>query len=271
MSKELSGRTAIVTGAARNIGRAIALQLGEAGAKVMINAKSSLEAAEETAEAVRAVGGEAAVYLADVGDPEGARALVAATVSVFGGLDILVNNAAIRRESPLESISFAEWRSVMSVILDGAFLCAQAAALHLRQSAAGSIVNIGGMSAHAGSAGRAHVVAAKAGLVGLTHALAHDLAPEGITVNCVVPGLIGTARGASTGGTPAHHAKHSTLLGRRGRPDEVASLVLFLCGGEARFVTGQTLHANGGGLPHLKKASGRRGPGRLSSAKKTPP
>jgi 3-oxoacyl-[acyl-carrier protein] reductase len=107
-------------------------------------------------------------------------------------------------------------------------------------------VNIGGMSAHSGAAGRAHVVAAKAGLAGLTRALAHDLGPDGITVNCVAPGLVDTTRGNSAGGTPAHHAVNRTLLGRRGEPGEIAALVTFLCGPGARYITGQTLHANGG-------------------------
>ena len=129
--------------------------------------------------------------------------------------------------------------------LDGAYLCSRAALPHLVASGRGAIVNIGGLSAHTGSAGRAHVVAAKAGLVGLTRALAHDLAPHQITVNCVSPGLIDTAReGAGPG--PAHHATHAPLAGRRGKPDEVAAVVRFLCGPDARYITGQTIHANGG-------------------------
>ena len=143
-------------------------------------------------------------------------------------------------------MSYAEWREVLTVILDGAFLCSKAVLPHIRASSAGAIVNIGGLSAHTGSPGRAHVVAAKSGLAGLTRALAHDLAADGITVNCVVPGLIDTVRGPSTGGTPAMHNQHRTLVGRRGRPEEVAALVCFLCGPNARYLTGQTMHANGG-------------------------
>jgi len=246
MKAEISG-VAVVTGSARNIGREIALELAAAGNAVIVNARSSAAEAAEVVRAIEATGGRAAVHLADVSEPAGAQSLAEAAIRHFGQIDILINNAAVRREVPFEELDFARWREVMSVILDGAYLCAHAALPYLRQSNAGAIVNIGGMSAHAGSAGRAHVIAAKAGLVGLTRALAHDLGPDGITVNCVVPGLIATVRGGSAGNSePAHHAERTTLLGRRGQPDEVASLVQFLCGPTARYVTGQTIHANGG-------------------------
>ena len=243
---DLAGKVAIVTGAARNIGRAIAVELGRQGAKVVVNVQSSAAEAEETAALVVKAGGQALVQLADVSTPEGAQRLIDAAVSGFGKIDILVNNAAIRRESPFDDLDWQQWRAVMSVILDGAYLCAHAATPYLRKSPAGAVINIGGMSAHGGSAGRAHVLAAKMGLVGLTRALAYDLADNNVTAHCVVPGLIDTARGTSAVGTPAHHAKHSTLLGRRGTPQEVADLVAFLCGPKARYLTGQTMHANGG-------------------------
>lgn len=246
MDRPLAGRVAIVTGAARNIGRAIAVELGRQGASVVVNAHSAADEAAETAALVQRAGGQALVQLADVARPDGARALVDAAVARFGGIDILVNNAAVRREARFDELDWEQWREVTGVILDGAYLCAHAATPHLRQSPAGAIVNIGGMSAHGGSAGRAHVIAAKMGLVGLTRALAHDLSDSGVTANCVVPGLIDTARGRSAQGTPAHHARHATLLGRRGTPQEVADLVVFLCGPKARYLTGQTLHANGG-------------------------
>src|SRR5665213_1861690 len=245
-NNDLSGRVAIVTGAARNIGRAIAVELGSQCANVVVNAKSSAAEAAETAALVVQAGGRALVHLADVSTPDGAHSLAGAAVAHFGGIDILVNNAAIRRESPFDELDWQQWRAVLSVILDGAYLCTHAATPWLRKSPAGAIVNIGGMSAHSGSAGRAHVMAAKMGLVGLTRALAHDLSDSNITVNCVVPGLIDTVRGSSAQGTPAHHAQRSTLLGRRGTPQEVADLVAFLCGPKSRFLTGQTMHANGG-------------------------
>jgi len=243
---DLAGRVAIVTGAARNIGRAIAVELGRQGASVVVNVQFSEAEGAETAAEIEAAGGNAMVKLADISTPEGAQSLIDAAVTRFGQLDILVNSAAIRREARFDDLDYAQWRAVMNVILDGAYLCAHAATPHLRRSTAGAVINIGGMSAHGGSANRAHVLTAKLGLVGLTRALAYDLADSGVTANCVVPGLIDTTRGASAEGIPAHHAKHSTLFGRRGTPQEVADLVAFLCGPRARYLTGQTMHANGG-------------------------
>jgi 3-oxoacyl-[acyl-carrier protein] reductase len=239
----LQGRVAIVTGSARNIGRAIARALADAGAAVVINSKSSAAEADAVVREVRDAGGQAVAKIADVGQPESAASLIDAAVDAFGRLDILVNNAAVRREIDFERLDYQEWRAITATILDGAYLCARAASPHMIAAGGGSIVNIGGLSSFTGAARRAHVIAAKAGLVGLTRALAHDLAPHRITVNCVAPGLIDTER---RGPEPAHHAKHATLVGRRGSPEEIAALVLFLCGPEARYITGQTLHANGG-------------------------
>ena len=246
MKQSLKDRVAIVTGASRNIGRAIALELAANGASVVVNARTSGDAAREVVDEIRKIGSEGIVHLVDVSQPPAAAALIEAALARFGRIDILVNNAALRRETPFEALGWNEWREVLSVILDGAYLCSHAALPHLSKSDLASIVNIGGMSAHSGSAGRAHVIAAKAGLAGLTRALAHDLAPNGITVNCVVPGLIATERGEAAGGTPAHHAHHDTLLGRQGTPEEVAALVRFLCEPAARYITGQTIHVNGG-------------------------
>jgi len=240
VAEELKGRVALVTGAGRNIGRAIALALAQAGASVIVNARSS----RAEADAVAAETGGLAI-LADVTDEKAVQRMVAQALERFGRLDILVNNAAIRAVEPIEGISAARWREVTGVILDGAWICAHACLEALKKSGAGAIVNIGGMSAHSGAAGRPHVVAAKAGLVGLTRALAHDLAPHGITVNCVVPGMIETVRGASAGAS-AHQGRRESALGRRGTPEEVAAAVRFLAGPGARYVTGQTLHVNGG-------------------------
>ena len=168
-----------------------------------------------------------------------------AALSQFGRIDILVNNAALRREKSFAEMEYAEWRAILDVTLDGAFHCTKACLAGLRQSQAGTIVNIGGLSAHTGAGNRAHVVTAKAGIVGFTRALASELAADRIAVNCVVPGLIGTPR-AKDQPEPAHHLTHQTLTGQRGRPEDVAAVVRFLCSAGARYITGQAIHANGG-------------------------
>lgn len=244
MHRELEGRVALVTGGARNIGRAIALAFADAGAAVIVNARTSHDAALDVVREIEKRGGQGMAHLADVTDEESVASMVAAGLERFGRLDILVNNAAVRDVAAIDDIDLAAWKRITGIILDGAFICARASLASLRRSGAGAIINIGGMSGHTGAAGRPHVIAAKLGLVGLTRGLAFDLAPDGITVNCVVPGLIETERGASSGTKTAH--LHEPLLGRRGRPDEVAAAVRFLAGPNGRYVTGQEWHVNGG-------------------------
>ena len=244
-TKELDGKVAIVTGAGRNIGRAIALTLAEAGASILINARSNRTEAEAVAREIVSIGGRALVHIGDVADPKAVQVMADAALLGFSRIDILVNNAALRREKPFAEMDYAEWREILDVTLDGAFHCTKACLPALRKSGSGTIVNIGGLSAHTGAKNRAHVVTAKAGLVGLTRALAHDLADDGITVNCVVPGLIGTPRPKDKP-EPAHHLTHQTISGARGKPEDVAAVVRFLCSPGARYVTGQAIHANGG-------------------------
>jgi 3-oxoacyl-[acyl-carrier protein] reductase len=244
-NNELDGKVAIVTGAGRNIGRAIALALADAGASVVVNARSNRAEAEAVAREIEAGGGKAVAHLGDVADAAAVRAMTDAALKQFGRIDILVNNAALRREKPFAEMSYAEWREIMDVTLDGAFHCVKACLPALRQSGAGTVINIGGLSAHTGAKHRAHVVTAKAGLIGFTRALAHDLSDDGITVNCVVPGLIGTPRPKGQP-EPAHHLTHGTISGARGTPEDVAATVRFLCSPAARYITGQAVHVNGG-------------------------
>jgi 3-oxoacyl-[acyl-carrier protein] reductase len=244
-NNELSGKVAIVTGAGRNIGRAIALALADGGAFIVVNVRSNRAEAEAVAREIEAARGRALVHVGDVVDAAAVQVMADATVKHFGRLDILVNNAALRREKPFAEMSYFEWREILDVTLDGAFHCAKACLPALRKSGAGTIVNIGGLSAHTGAKNRAHVVTAKAGIVGFTRALAHDLASDGITVNCVVPGLIGTPRPKDKP-EPAHHLNHQTITGERGKPEDVAAAVRFLCSPAARYITGQAIHANGG-------------------------
>jgi len=243
-NKELTGKVAIVTGAGRNIGRAIALALARAGASVVVNVRSNQMEAEGVVREIEAGGSKAVAVLGDIGDEKTADALAETALKRFGRIDILVNNAALRREKPIGDMSYAEWREVMDVILDGTFRCVHACLPALKKSG-GSIINIGGMSAHIGSKDRAHVITAKAALVGFSRALAHDLAADRITANCVVPGAIDTTRPASSQ-NPAHHLTHGTITGERGKAEDVAAMVRYLCGPGGRYVTGQTIHVSGG-------------------------
>ena len=246
-NKPLQGKVALVTGAGRNIGRAIALALAGAGAKVGVNVRASRDEGQAVVNEITANGGDALLLSGDVTQRADVDAMITAMSHRFGRLDILVNNAAIRHEVAFADLSYADWRAAQAVCVDGAFHCTQAALPLLRDSGAGAVINIGGMTAYTGASMRAHVVTAKAALGGLTRALAHELAPLRITVNCVSPGMVDTARkSASATANPTHHAEHKPLVGRRGHPDEIASAVVWLAGPGGRFTTGQTFHINGG-------------------------
>ena len=243
---EQTRRVALVTGSALNIGRATALALAADGFAVMTTARSSEAEALETARLVREAGGEADTHMADISDHAQAAGLVEATVRRFGRLDALVNNASIRRQTPFLEMTPTEWREILGATLDGAFYCAHAAAPHIIAAGGGSIVNLGGISSHVGATGRVHAIAAKAGMVGLTRALARELAAHNITVNTVVPGSIETIRGFAAGGNQGRAALPDSPLGRRGRPEEIADMVAYLCSDKARYITGQSMHVNGG-------------------------
>ena len=243
----LEGRAALVTGAGRNIGRAIALALADAGARVAVNVNVSRDEGQAVVDEIAARGGEGLLVMADVTQRADVDAMIAAIAQQFGRLDIVVNNAAIRRETAFADLTYDDWRAAQAVCVDGAFHCTQAALPLLSKSDGGSVINIGGMTAYTGASMRAHVVTAKAALGGLTRALAHEFAELGITVNCVSPGMVDTVRkAASASANPRHHAGHKTLLERRGRPEDIASAVVWLAGPGGRFTTGQTLHVNGG-------------------------
>lgn len=233
----------MVTGAGRNIGRSIALKLASGGADVVILVRSDRQGAEGVAEEVRSLGRRALVALADVRDERAIGRVVQDAQEALGPLTVLVNNAAVRREMPFGDLSLEEWREVVGVNLDGAFVCSQAVLPGMVEAGWGRIANIAGLTGQTGAAHRAHVVAAKAGLIGLTKALALEYAANGITVNAISPGLIDTAR---EGAEPKHYAGQSIPVGRRGRPEEVAAMVRYLVSEEAAFVTGQTLNINGG-------------------------
>ena len=241
--RELESKVAIVTGSVRGIGRATALAFAEAGASVVVNGRRSAEAAREIAGEVEEAGGRARVHLADVSDPGQAKGLVEETVEAFGRLDILVNNVAHRIAKPVVETSYEEWRDVQANTLDSAFLCIRHAVPHLIAGGGGSIVNIGGVSGHRGVKNRAAVAAAKAGLAGMTAALAVELAPHDINVNCVSPGSIDNYE--ATGHVPAHFRENPIPMGRMGTVREIAAMVRHLCGPEGRYVAGQTIHVCG--------------------------
>ena len=242
--RELAGQVALVTGGAKNIGRAISLALAAAGAAVAVNTLRSREDAEAVAQEIRASGGDAEVFTADIADAAAVRAMGEGVMKRFGKIDILVLNASQRKEVLFKDMTFEEWRNTMSITLDGSFHCIKACLPSMLANRSGNIVTLGGDAVLLGGNRKAHNTAAKNGLVGLTRALAKELAADGIRVNCVSPGSINTTR-------PAHRsarvdANITIPLGRRGESEEIAAVVRFLCGPGGGFITGQTLHVSGG-------------------------
>jgi 3-oxoacyl-[acyl-carrier protein] reductase len=237
---EFAGKVALVTGAARNIGRAIALSLASGGAKVAVNTRSNIQEARGVVDEIKALGSDGEAFLADVAEPAQVQAMVDAVIKRFGRLDILVLNAAIRDHVHFDEISFEDWRRHMATNLDSAFVFTKACLPALKKAGDGRIVTFAGVTALLGLKDRAHVAASKHGIVGLTKALAADLAEFGIRVNCISPGQIDTSRAGAP--TP----KREIPLGRRGSPFEIAGMVRALCGPAGAYVTGQTLHINGG-------------------------
>ncbi|MBI2294739.1 MAG: 3-oxoacyl-ACP reductase FabG [Betaproteobacteria bacterium] len=241
---ELAGKVALVTGSSRNIGRAIALALAAGGAAVAVNARTSREDAEKVAREIRGSGGQAEVFMADIADAGAVNAMVEGVSQRLGRIGILVLNASVRSEKPFIEMGYDEWRVPLSVTLDGAFHCTKACLPSMIEARGGSIVTLGGMTALSGAKNRVHGSVAKHGLLGMTRALARELGEYGIRVNCVAPGQMNTERAA--GRSPRADPKGVVPLGRRGEPEEIASLVRFLCGPGASFISGQTVYADGG-------------------------
>lgn len=239
--KELEGRVALVTGSSRNIGKAIAGALAAGGARVVINARSSRAAAEATADGIKANGGEALVHMADVTDAAAVQNMVAEVLQAWGRIDILVNNGAGHAVKSFEELTYADWHHTLTMNLDGAFHCIKACLPALKKNAGGSIVNIGGSAGHMPYMGRSPASAAKAGLAGLTRALAFEFASHRINVNCIAPGPVNTIREV-----PSKSDPRKIPLGRFAEVDEVAAVARMLCGPKGRYITGQTIHVNGG-------------------------
>lgn len=242
-TNELAGKVALVTGASRNIGRAIALELASGGAAVAVNARASREDADKVAQEIRGSGGKAEVFMADIADAKAVNAMVESIIKRFGRVDILVLNASVRKETPFIEMSYDEWRSLLAVTLDGAFHCTKACLPSMIKSGGGAIVTIGGMTALSGAARRVHGSVGKHGLYGMTRALARELGPQNIRVNCVAPGQMNTAR---VTGRSARPDASLVPLGRRVEPEEIAGTVRFLCGPGAAMVSGQLIYVDGG-------------------------
>ncbi|HQT77444.1 MAG TPA: SDR family NAD(P)-dependent oxidoreductase [Rhodopila sp.] len=246
MEPVFANKVALVTGAGKNIGRTIALDFAARGAAVVVNGRSDRTAVDAVVGEITASGGRAIGCIADVSDPAATQRMVEDAVAAFGGLDILVSNAGLRRQTKFLDMSFAEWREILSVALDGAFILARAAVPQMIGRGGGSIVALSGISTHVGTANRCHVSASKAGLEGLMRALAIELAPHQITCNSVAPGAVDTVRGASAGTMPSTLAEKGIPLGRKAAVEEISAAVRFLAGPDGRYITGQTLHVNGG-------------------------
>jgi 3-oxoacyl-[acyl-carrier protein] reductase len=236
---------ALVTGSARRIGRETALALAAEGAHVVVHARNSGAEIEAVASEIREAGGSAEARLADITVEAEVTGLIASLNDRHGRIDILVNNAAVRRQTPLTGMTLAEWREITGIVLDGAFLLSRAVLPGMVERGYGRIVSIGGLSGHAGASQRAHVATAKAGIVGLTKALAVEFAGTGITANCVAPGKIGGPRSA-TAGSPGRFRGGESLVGHEGTPANVAEVVRMLCLPAGSYITGQTIHVNGG-------------------------
>ena len=238
-------KVAIVTGAAKNIGRATCESLSKLGYNILVHANTDKDGAEETANLVKQNNVQSTRIIGDLTKPETSQELIK-EASKLGTISALVNNASQREFNKFDDMTFDEWRFVMSINLDSLFHTCKAVIPEMKKNKWGRIVNLGGLSAHISAIGRAHVITSKSAVVGFTRALAMEYAETGITINTVVPGLIDTVRGASAGSSLVHPSHSNPPVGRKGYPIEVATMITNLCGPHSDFVTGQTIHVNGG-------------------------
>lgn len=243
---DLTGKTAIITGASRGIGAEIAKRFAQAGAKVVVNYSGSQEKAEAVVASIKENGGEAIAVKANVSDAESVKAMVEEAMAAFGSVDILVNNAGITRDNLMMRMKDDEWDDVINTNLKGVFVCTKAVTRQMMKQRSGRIVNIASIVGVMGNAGQANYVASKAGVIGLTKTTARELASRGITANAVAPGFITTDMTDALNDEIQRSMMAQIPLGRFGKPEEVAKAALFLASDEASYMTGQTLHLDGG-------------------------
>ena len=242
----LDGKTALVTGASRGIGRAIAIRLASEGAAVAINYAGNAKAAEEVKSIIEAAGGKAMLVQADVSSAESVEAMIKEVVEAFGGIDILVNNAGITRDGLLMRMKEEDWDAVINTNLKGVFYCTKAVSKLMMKKRAGRIVNMASVVGLTGNAGQANYAAAKAGVIGFSKTMAKELASRGITVNMVAPGYIDTDMTAVLSESVRETMVSGIPLGRAGTPEDVANAVLFLVSDDASYITGQVINVDGG-------------------------
>ncbi|MEH6946315.1 3-oxoacyl-[acyl-carrier-protein] reductase [Bacillus sp. JJ634] len=242
----LEGKKVLVTGASRGIGREIALELARLGADVAVNYAGSEAKANEVVDEIKALGREAMAIQCDVANSESVAEMVKATIEQFGRLDILVNNAGITRDNLLMRMKESEWDDVINTNLKGVFLCTKAVTRQMMKQRSGRIINIASIVGVSGNAGQANYVAAKAGVIGLTKTTAKELAPRGITVNAIAPGFISTDMTDELTEEIQQAMLQQIPLARFGDPKDIASVAAFLASDASRYMTGQTLHVDGG-------------------------
>ena len=240
------GKAAIVTGASRGIGREIALHLANEGAKVAVNYSGSKDKADEVVELIKNAGGEAFAIQADVSNQDSVKNMIDETIATFGSIDILVNNAGITRDNLLMRMKEAEWDDVININLKGVFLCTKGVTRQMMRQRAGKIVNVASIVGVSGNPGQANYVAAKAGVIGLTKTTAKELATRNINVNAVAPGFITTDMTEALSEDVQKQMLANIPLGKLGSPENVAKTVLFLLSEDAAYITGQTIHVDGG-------------------------
>lgn len=247
---ELEGKVAIVSGSARNIGRATAIELAKAGAAMVVNARESKDLCAEVVAEIEGAGGRAITALGDISDEAAAKSIIDAAIEAFGGVDILVNNAAVRSNIPFLEIDNAEWERVRGTCVQGTLNLSRGCIPSMIERGGGAIVSLAGLSSYQGSAGRSHVMATKDALMGMTRGIAIEFGPQNIRANAAVVGRFDTVRSGNAP-KPGFTSEPDIPLGRMGVPQDMADLIRFLVGPASSYISGQTIHCNGAAYcPH---------------------